>query len=90
MPGTFRWIMIGTTLIDAPIIEQMPVAARPRRPRSRARWGESTRWAVGRRVRTREPTPNGGSTQAARSWGPDGESPSTSDQPQVLRRERIT
>jgi hypothetical protein len=39
MPGTFRWSMMGTTLIAAPNIEQIPVAARPSKPISRARVG---------------------------------------------------
>jgi hypothetical protein len=33
MPGTFLWIMNGTTLIPAPSMEQIPVAASPARPR---------------------------------------------------------
>ena len=36
MPGTWRWIMKGMTLMPAPIIEQTPVATRPSSPISRA------------------------------------------------------
>ncbi|MCI0434247.1 MAG: hypothetical protein L0271_11515 [Gemmatimonadetes bacterium] len=36
MPGTWRWIMNGMTLMPAPIIEQTPVATRPSSPISRA------------------------------------------------------
>src|SRR5512144_1183516 len=37
MPGAWRWIMNGMTLMPAPIIEQTPVATRPSSPISRAR-----------------------------------------------------
>jgi hypothetical protein len=37
MPGTLRWIMNGTTYTEAPSIEQIPVAARPKRPSRRRR-----------------------------------------------------
>jgi hypothetical protein len=36
MPGTFRWIMNGMTLIAAPTMAQTPVATRPNTPISRA------------------------------------------------------
>jgi hypothetical protein len=37
MPGAWRWIMNGMTLMPAPTIEQTPVATRPSSPISRAR-----------------------------------------------------
>jgi hypothetical protein len=37
MPGTLRWIMNGTTLIDAPSMAQIPVAVSPSRPSLRTR-----------------------------------------------------
>src|SRR5688572_12468361 len=44
MPGTFRWIMNGMTLIAAPTMAQTPVATRPSTLISRASvppaWGE--------------------------------------------------
>ncbi len=32
MPGTLRWIMKGTTLMEAPNMEQIPVAVKDKRP----------------------------------------------------------
>ena len=32
IPGTLRWIMKGTTLMDAPSMEQIPVAVRDSKP----------------------------------------------------------
>lgn len=46
IPGTLRWIMNGMMLIAAPIMEQMPVAVRPRRPSWRLR--PVCVWVMGR------------------------------------------
>ena len=45
MPGTWRWIMNGMTLMPAPTIEQTPVAMRPSSPISRASCGLASDWS---------------------------------------------